>query len=46
MKKYRHLKLPLMFLGPYQFKLAPIELMFSHIKNRDLNPLRTRAQAT
>ena len=45
MDKYRQLKLPMMFFGPYQFKLAPIELMYSYIKNRDLNPLKTRAQA-
>ena len=32
-----------MFLGPYHFKLAPMELMFSFIKNRNLNPLRSRA---
>jgi len=43
MEEYQHMKLPIMFLGPYQFKLAPVELMFSYIKNRDMNPLNTRA---
>ena len=43
MGKYSELKVPIMFLGPYQFKLAPVELMFSYIKNRDLNPLNTKA---
>ena len=43
MEKYELLKIPLMFLGPYQFKMAPVELMFSYIKNRDLNPLNTKA---
>ena len=39
----RDLKLPLMFLGPYQYSMAPIEMMFSYMKNRDLNPGKTRA---
>ena len=43
MEKYGLLKIPLMFLGPYYFRLAPVELMFSYIKNRDLNPLNTKA---
>ena len=43
MEKYELLKVPLMFLGPYRFKLAPVELLFSYIKNRDLNPLNTKA---
>ena len=43
MEKYQVLKVPIMFLGPYQFKLAPVELMFSYIKNRDLNPLNAKA---
>jgi transposase len=36
------LNIPLMFLGPYHFKMAPIEIFFAYIKNRDLNPLKTR----
>lgn len=43
MEKYPTLKLPIIFLGPYQFKMAPVELVFSYIKNRDLNPLNTKA---
>jgi hypothetical protein len=34
---YRDLKLPIMFLGPYQFNLAPIETVFSYIKARHLS---------
>ena len=39
----RELKLPLMFLGPYQYSMAPVELLFSFMKNRDLNPGKTRS---
>ena len=39
----KDLKIPLMFLGSYQYNLAPIELMFSYIKARDLNPDKIRA---
>ena len=31
----------MMFLGPYQFSMAPIELMFSFIKQHDLNYMGT-----
>jgi len=34
------LKVPVMFLGPYQFDMAPVEMFFSFIKGRDLNPKR------
>ena len=43
MDKYLDLALPIMFLGPYHYRIAPVELMYSWIKNRDLNPLNTRA---
>ena len=33
--------LSVFYLGPYQFKMAPVEHLFSFIKSRDLNPLRT-----
>jgi transposase len=36
--KISQMKIPLMFLGPYQFRLAPIEIFFSQIKRNDLNP--------
>jgi hypothetical protein len=39
----RDLRVPLMFLGSYQYNMAPIELMFSYIKARDLNPGKIRA---
>ena len=38
---FRHQRLQLMFLGPYQFKLATVENFFSCIKNRDLNDLKS-----
>ena len=37
--------LPLLFLGPYHYKMAPIEHAFAFIKSRDLHLLGTRAQA-
>lgn len=44
MDNYRRLKIPIMFLGPYQFSLAPMELMFSYIKQFDINYLQTAVQ--
>jgi transposase len=32
-----------MFLAPYSFKMAPVEKLFSYVKNRDLNPLVAKA---
>ena len=43
MEKHELLKVPVLFLGPYQFRLASVELMFLYIKNRDQNPLNTKA---
>ena len=40
--KFDKLKLPIMIMGPYQFKMAPIELFFSYIKGLDLNPLKSK----
>jgi transposase len=40
---YKHMGLPVMFLGPYSFNMAAVEKLFSIVKNRDLNPLTTRA---
>jgi transposase len=37
MNFYKAFKLPVMFLGPYQFDMAPIEMFFSFLKGRDLN---------
>ena len=41
MERYREYKVPVMFLGPYHFSLAPVELMFNIVKERNLNPLRS-----
>jgi transposase len=42
-ENYKAMKLPIMFLGPYSFNMAAVEKLFSFVKNRDLNPLATRA---
>ena len=39
----QRMSLPLMFLGPYQFAMAPVEKFFAFIKARDLNPLMSKA---
>ena len=39
LETYDDLGLPVMFLAPYSFKMAPVEKLFSYVKNRDLNPL-------
>ncbi len=39
LETYDELGLPVMFLAPYSFKMAPVEKLFSYVKNRDLNPL-------
>ena len=38
-EKYKSMKLPIVFLGPYAFKLAPVEKFFGFIKSFELNPL-------
>jgi hypothetical protein len=38
-------RIPILYLGPYHFKLAPIELMFSFIKSRNLNPLLSKTNS-
>jgi hypothetical protein len=43
LQTYEELGLPVMFLAPYSFKMAPVEKLFSYIKNRDLNPLVAKA---
>jgi hypothetical protein len=35
--------IPVMFLGPYQFSMAPVEKFFAFFKGRDLNPLLIKA---
>ena len=44
MANYERMKMPIMFLGPYHFGMAPIELMFSYIKQYDINFMRTAIQ--
>jgi hypothetical protein len=39
----KHMHLPLAYLGPYQFKMAPVELVFAYIKKFDLNPSGKKA---
>ena len=34
--------IPVLYLGPYHFKMAPIEMFFSYLKSYNLNPLRTK----
>jgi hypothetical protein len=43
LQTYDELGLPVMFLAPYSFKMAPVEKLFSFVKNRDLNPLVMKA---
>ena len=45
MEKYTDYGIPILFLGPYHFNMAPVEMMFAYIKNRDLNKLQTRANS-
>lgn len=34
--------LQVLYLGPYHFKMAPVEMFFSYLKSYNLNPLRTK----
>ena len=34
--------IPVLYLGPYHFKMAPIEMFFSYLKTKNLNPLKTK----
>lgn len=45
-QQFAELHVPVMFLGPYHFKMAPVELFFSYIKSKDLNPLKSRIPTT
>ena len=33
------LRIPVLYLGPYHFRMAPIEMVFNFIKSHDLNSL-------
>ena len=39
------LKIPVLYLGPYHFRMAPVEMLFNYVKSRDLNPLRSQIRA-
>ena len=41
-KLIANLNIPWLFMGPYQFRVAPVEMMFNYIKQHQLNPLRTK----
>jgi DDE superfamily endonuclease len=41
-QKLERFKIPIIYMGPYQFKMAPVELFFSYIKSKDLNPLKSK----
>lgn len=38
----KSLHLPALYLGPYHFRLAPVEMLFNYVKSRDLNPLLSK----
>ena len=38
LRRLEMLKVPIFFLGPYHFNLAPAEKFFAYVKNFDLNP--------
>jgi hypothetical protein len=33
---YEQLQVPVLFLGPYHFRMAPVEMAFNHIKSHEL----------
>ena len=39
MDHIRSLRLPILYLGPYHYRMAPVEMLFNVIKSHDLNPL-------
>ena len=45
MARYCTLGVPILFLGPYHFRLAPVELMFCYIKERNLNTLFSKVSS-
>ena len=36
---YRNLQIPMLFSGPHSYSTAPCELVFSLLKQKDINPL-------
>jgi DDE superfamily endonuclease len=43
---FNNLDIPILYLGPYHFKMAPIEMMFSHIKRHSLNPFNIKIRTS
>ena len=43
--RLKELKLQVMYLGPYQFNMAPVEKLFSILKQRDLNPFKSNSRS-
>jgi len=41
LEKFKALGAPVLFLGPYHFRMAPVEMAFNFIKGHDLNPLKS-----
>ena len=39
------LHLPVLYLGPYHFRMALVEMAFNFIKNHDLNPLVSKVRS-
>ena len=37
----QQLRLPVLYMIPYQFQMVPVEMMFNFIKNHDMNPLKS-----
>jgi transposase len=42
MSRFKAQDLPLLYLGPYQYKMAPAEMLFAYLKGRDINKLSSR----
>jgi transposase len=42
MKLLEQLRIPVMFLGPHSYNLAPAELFFAHFKQDDINPRKLK----
>ena len=41
----KQLHVPVLYLGPYHFRMAPVEMLFNYIKGRDLNPLSSKVRS-
>ena len=39
------LMIPVLYLGPYHFRMAPVEMLFNYVKSTYLNPLRSQIRA-